>query len=107
MEKSEPKEYKAELWARNGETITFAVEFYSGSHMNVSWQFETEENACPCTFPFQSGGHFYYGCTQENKCASAVDESFKPIGDLIVCDEKCHKQSKHFEMIFVWCHVNC
>ena len=96
MDKAEPKEYIAELWARNGETITFAVEFYSGSHMNVSWQLETEESVCPCSFPFQSEGVFYYGCTQEKKCASEIDESFKPVGDLIDCDEKCHTQSKFF-----------
>ena len=94
LEKSVPKEYIAELWARNGETITFSVEFYTGSHMNVSWQLETEENSCSCKFPFQSEGYFYYGCNQENKCAASIDNSFKPIGDLIDCEEKCHKQSE-------------
>ena len=63
--------------------------------MNVSWQLETEENSCSCKFPFQSEGYFYYGCNQENKCAASIDNSFKPIGDLIDCEEKCHKQSEY------------
>ena len=63
--------------------------------MNVSWQLETEENSCSCKFPFQSEGYFYYGCNQENKCAASIDNSFKPSGDLIDCEEKCHKQSEY------------
>ena len=73
--------------------------------MNVSWQLETEENSCSCKFPFQSEGYFYYGCNQENKCAASIDNSFKPSGDLIDCEEKCHKQSKYIQswkFAYIW-----
>ncbi len=99
-----PKEYEAELWTKESETITFAVRFNTGSHMSVTFVAEsegevcTDVNAAPCVFPFRSDGIMYYGCTNGSatpQCATDVDTDFNPKSPLTDCDPLCHVQGNY------------
>ena len=87
MDELVPKEYKASLWVRKDEFITFAVRFKSGSHISIALSLDGESNCPLCKFPFKHNSIMYYGCTADFKCAANVDEFFNPIGDLISCTD--------------------
>ena len=86
MNELDPKEYKASLWVRKDESITFAVRFKSGSHISIALSLDGT-STCPCKFPFKHNNVMYYGCTTDMKCAADVDDFFIPTGDLISCTE--------------------
>ena len=98
MNEADPKEYKASLWTRKDESITFAVKFMTGSHVNITMALDGESN-CPCSFPFRHENVMYYGCTSDHKCAEDVDDNLEAYDDLISCEPEtkiCPYQSNNF-----------
>ena len=44
QDKTKEKIYEAALWARKDEEIIFSANFGRGSHMNITWSFDSDAN---------------------------------------------------------------
>lgn len=110
MGKDTPKLYEVELWVRKAETITFAVNISSGSHLQITWAMDTDADICknfagkPCHFPFKLNGAMFYGCTSDrsshlnwqktsdNICSIQNDDYFNLINHGNCNMLYCHRQ---------------
>ena len=93
QDKTKEKIYEAALWARKDEEIIFSANFGRGSHMNITWSFDSDANDedntynddCKtkegdepsfdppiafeaavdtwCKFPFRYNDTLFYGCS--------------------------------------------